>query len=134
MRKREVVKIDSKEYTVKELTVEEILDLMNNSTFFGGDSLKDKGVEEQEEKKDDIGILLGDVKLLMEKSCDFEFDDLKKLAPSEIKLLYDGWNKANSDFLSIVKVLGFSEILSNIKDAVLSNFSNLLVTSLKQGM
>jgi len=130
MRKREVIKIDAREYTIKELTVEEIIELTQGSVFFS-DTLK--GNEKQKlPDSDEIGRVKGDLKRVMEKCCDFTPDDLVKLAPSEINTLYDKFKEVNSDFLSFLKTMGVTEILGNIKELVLNRFLKTLVTSLRQ--
>jgi len=143
-RKREVVKIDDKEYTIKELTVEEIINISSGSVFFSG-LLKDDGVGKQDEsEKDkkksdlldnmDIVTIMSDLNRVMETCCDFKSKDLVKLAPSQIREIYNGFKKVNSDFLSCLKALGVAEAFINIKDAALSRFSKTLATLLKQDM
>ncbi len=144
MRKQETVKIDKQEFTIKELTVQEIIELTENNSFFVSKSLE--GVEEQGKQgsakakrkkgseQSDLGRIRKDVDAVMSKCCDFKFDNLKELAPSEIRILYDVFISVNSDFLEMLKVLGLDNILIAIKDALLSNFSKLLVTSLRMAM
>lgn len=146
MRKRNIVTIPGpdgspdKEFTVKELTVQEIIDLSGQSTFLGNKPLKGKSSSEEQEKQtgeqpfDDLALLTQDLNNVMKVACDFNLADLKKLTPSEIRLLYDAFNEVNQDFLDILKELGISDLLNGIRDAVLSNFSKQLVTSLKAAM
>lgn len=136
-RKRKVVEIDEKKYTVKELTIAEIIDLTENSIFFS-DTLKEKETDEQREpmtRKEQVKELMSmftDVGKVMEISCDFTVGDLKKLTPSQVREIYDKWREVNSDFFEIVKVLGVTEALKILREVALENFSNLLVAWLKQ--
>jgi len=146
-RKREVVKIDEKEYTIKELTVGEIIDITQGSVFFSG-PLKGDGVGEQDKSKkgdkakekksenltDEISGIMADFKRVMKTCCDFGPEDLVKLTPSQIREIYEGFKKVNSDFLSSLKALGVAEALVNIRDVALNRFSKMLVTSLKLDM
>lgn len=150
-RKREVVKIDDKEYTIKELTVGEIIDITQGSVFFSG-SLKDDGIGNEGEsksskskksKKDagkqeslaqEISGILSDLNRVMETCCDFGTEDIIKMTPSQIRELYDGFKKVNSDFLSSLKAVGVAEALVSIRDVALNRFSKMLVTSLRLDM
>lgn len=147
-RKREVVKIDDKEYTIKELTVGEIIDITQGSVFFSGplkgdgvggkDKSKEKKGKKEEKKSEDlageISSIMTDLERVMKTCCDFGPKDMIKLTPSQIRELYDGFKKVNADFLSSLKALGVAEALVNIRDVALNRFSKMLVTSLKQDM
>ena len=141
---RKTVKIDNAEYQFKELTVEEIIELTTGSQFFS-DKLKgaeDKQTDEKNEgeKKPDLEESLfdflvplsGDLKRIVEKSCDFKVEDLKKHTPSEIKQLYEAFEEVNKSFFDTIKVLGITEALTTIKEVILDNFSRMLVTLLNQ--
>jgi hypothetical protein len=134
MRKREVVKIDDKEFTIKELRIKDILEITQNSSFMKG-ALKGKSGEQSEEDfTQEIASIMEDFDKTMKYCCDFTTDDLKPLAPSEVKLLYNTFKEVNSDFLSSLKVLGVAEALLNIRDAITSKFSKTLAISLNQGI
>jgi hypothetical protein len=141
-RKREVVKIDEKEYTIKELTVEQIIDITSGSVFFssmlkGQDNGKQKDGEDKEKENsliDEIKLVKNDIQRVMEFTCDFKIEDLRKLTPSEIRTLYDAFMRVNSDFLSILEKVGAVELLTSIKDIVLNLFSRTLVTLSNQAM
>jgi len=126
MRLSKTVKIDSKEYTIKELTLNDIIELLQKSNFL---NTSGSGVEEQESsKKDDLTRLKSDLEEMMKRCCDFDIEDLKKqnVAPSEIKQLFDAFKEVNSDFLAGAKALGVTEIFTQLKVAALQNFSSLL--------
>lgn len=138
-RKREVVKIDGKEYCFKELTVIEIIELVSDNELFRailkGDVEDSSETASTEPKAKENKGFLGDFsdifsifKKVAEKSADFKIEELKNLAPSEIRLLYDGFKKANSDFFFILEKLGIQEMLFNLKDQAVATFSKTLVT------
>ncbi|MGD9156801.1 MAG: hypothetical protein PVG39_00205 [Desulfobacteraceae bacterium] len=141
------MKIDDKEYTIKELTVGEIINITQGSVFFSG-PLKGNGVGDKDKSKkgdeakgkksenltDEITDIMSDFKRLMKTCCDFGPEDLVKLTPSQIREIYDGFKKVNSDFLSSLKALGVAEALVNIRDVALNRFSKMLVTLLNQDM
>lgn len=136
MRKRKVVKIDEKEYTIKELSVQDIIDLTSGNSFLSGALLKESSSAGQDTKGGNLNMdgFNSDVAAIMAKCCDFSIADVKKMAPSEIRLLYDAFNEVNADFLAILKTLGIADILVHLKEAVLSGFSKQLATSLKAAM
>lgn len=127
-RMRKTVTVNDKEYTVRELTVQDIIDLMNDSIFFGAS----KG--NKPEGKNDFVLVAEDLSKAMKKCCDFDINDLKPLPPSEIKNIYNAFMEVNATFLEILKALGMTKVLEKIQEAILQNFSKLLVTSLKQGI
>lgn len=109
MRKRKIVKIDDREITVKELSVEDILDLqgLNLADF--------------------ESALAG----FLPRCTDIGLGALKKLAPSEIRLLVDAFREVNADFFLTAGWLGLDGLLANLKAAILRDFSELLADSLK---
>ena len=133
MRKKTTVTIDNKKYEIKELTVEEIIQLGQSNKFFGT-SNSDNGVEENpkndsvKDSVEDFDMLKSDIEAIMDASCDFKMSDLRKLAPSEINLLFEAFKEVNSDFFGWLKVLGIAELLDQIRAALLQNFSKMLVT------
>jgi hypothetical protein len=136
MRKSMVVKIDGKEFTIKELTLKEIIELLQESKFIG-DSQVGEGEQQTEKSMEEAMILKlqslpGDFDKLLEKSCDFKVEDLFTLAPSEIKIITDGFKEVNSDFLAALKHLGVTEAIQAIKDVALIRFSKTLAGLLNQ--
>ena len=118
MRKRKVIKIDDREITVKELTAEQILGMIEGEQDSIGD-LKSKALE-----------LYPDI-------IDIPLKDLKKMAPSEIKEIYDGFREVNAVFFDVARFVSKSsltkEFLKKIQSALLADFGCLLVDSLKPG-
>ena len=129
-RRREVVKIDDKEYSIKELTVQDIIDITSGSMFFSG-LLSGKSKEENpasnEPPLSEIQTILSDIDRVMEKTCDFKVKDLYHLAPSDIRKLYETFQKVNSDFLLVLEKVGAVELLAGIRDTALNHFSKALV-------
>lgn len=119
MRKREIIKIDEKEITIKEMTIKEIMGIMNNFTQTGETNLNSF-----RKQIDDILPLVTDITL----------DDILKMAPSEAKLVYEKIKEVNSVFFEMAESLGMIKVLGNLKDSIVGDFSSLVVDSLKQGM
>ena len=94
MRKREIVKIDDKEITVKELTVREILDVFN-------------GLSEASSPQE---ILLGDLPKLTDASA----EDLVSMAPSDLETLVEAAKRVNASFFKIAQRAGLGKILETI--------------------
>lgn len=133
-RKREVVKIDDREFTIKELTLEQIIDISNGSVLFSG-MLKGYDNEKQTDGEnqpktivDELKSAVDDIKRIMEFSCDFTTKDLVSLSPSEIRKLWETFKSVNSDFFFTIDKMGLLEILSGIKDVVLNHYSRALAT------
>lgn len=150
-RKTANVTLNGKDFNLKELTVGEIIELINESTLLSGKLNQGNGGGEQNAKtgqkaqegidddmfKDLLELSTGlnrDLSRMMEKCCDFSISDLKPLAPSEVKQLVDVFKEMNSDFLGVLKALGLLEVILEIKEATLSSFSKTLVTSLRADM
>jgi hypothetical protein len=155
MRKSDTVQIklddkNVKKFTVNELTVEEILELLQSSSVSqelasqsGADDPDGKKVQEEKQDDDivDDSVLGGlvelaagigaDMQRIMVKSCDFTIEDLKPLAPSDIRKIWDKYKEVNSDFLGTLKALGIMEAIQEYKEATLSSFSKVLVDSLR---
>lgn len=148
IRVKETVEIGDRKFTVQELTVREIMDLISGSAFVSGPSKKQKGVEaEQPEQPEEesaqvswdlmkefagIGV---DLEKIMKLSCvDFDIKDLVELTPSSIKKVVEAFKKVNDDFLSSLKALGVADALVEVRDAALSSFSKRLVTFSKLAM
>jgi hypothetical protein len=105
MRKREVVKIDGKEITVKELTVREVLDVFN-------------GLSESDDIKE---TLLGD----LPKLTDATADELIEMAPSDLETLVDAARRVNASFFKIAQRAGLGEIIETIMKTFKDDFLSL---------
>ena len=122
--KIEIEKGLTKEYTIKELTVKQILDLSQTNTFLGGGSKTKPGLNVPGFSI--INHLVSfkpEVERIMDVSCDFKFEDLIKLAPSDIKVLYDGFQEVNQTFLDVLEKLGITKILKSLQESFMNGFS-----------
>jgi len=146
IRMTEAVEIGDRKFTVQELTVKEILELISGSAFISGPLQKEEGVEDEaKEVKEEPAVnwalfqefagIGQDFEKLLKLSCvDFEIKDLMDLAPSSVKKVVEAFKKVNADFLSSIKALGVAEALMEVRDATLNSFSKTLATLSKQGM
>ena len=115
MRQRETVKIDDREISIKELTVQEILDRM-------------AGLEEN-------GDLIEAVRPLFEKILEgITFEELKRLTPSDIKLLWEAFKRVNAPFFEALAWTGLSNTLETIRKAFMSELLEKFSSSLKPGI
>ena len=121
MRKSKQLEIEghAKAFTINELTIEQIINFMQVDE--DSDPLGDLSVE---------GIKTLAEKYLPEVS-NVTLEDMRKMAPSEVMTLVEAFKEVNSDFLSVAQKLGLTEVLGNLKRAIMSDFSNLLVSLLK---
>ncbi len=118
-RRFDTVFLNDKEITVKELTVGEILDLMQ-SEGDADDSLTAFG-----RKADSF----------LQVSCGLALEDLKAFAPSQIKMLYEKFREVNQAFFDLARTLRAQEMLAGIgeelKRSLASDFRELLSASSK---
>jgi len=134
MKKFKIVKIQidektEKEFSVKELDVGEIINLSQQNPLFGG-ALNDS--EKTPMGKEDKGMfseftgISKSIEKVMELSCDFNKDDLKKLAPSDVKTLFDEWKEVNSTFLNLLDQIGVIKASKDILKKAMNDFSKML--------
>lgn len=119
MRKRKTIKIDGREFTVKELTVGEILEIFNEA---GNEQGQDRPLEQVQ----DLKVL---VERHLAKATDATIDDFKGMAPSEIKQIVAAFREVNSVFFDAAQRLGLGNLLEGLKSALLKDFSELAVAS-----
>jgi len=90
MRKIKTIKIDDKEFTVKELTVQQVWD----SKTSGG-------------KKDS-----DEIERLAALCCpELTTDVAMSMAPSELKQIWDTFKEVNADFLELAAYLGIDKVI-----------------------
>lgn len=105
MRQRKTVKLDDKEYTIFELNMRQVWDLVNNETEAGGSDLQR------------IERFLG-------YACpDMDREQLLDLAPSELRALWDVFREVNADFLGVLAGLGIidqltAEVTGLVRDSI----------------
>lgn len=113
MRKRETIKIDDREITIKELTVKQIIEI--------GDKVANPG--ERKNGDSDLDLLKDAFKQHLALGVDgIVFDELLSLAPSELKTIYDTFKEVNAVFFGIAQQIGFLDLLQKIKLELQSNF------------
>ena len=118
MRKREIIKIDDREITIKEMTIKEIMGILNNFTQM---------------KQTNLDGFRSQVNEILPLVTDIDLEDILKMAPSEAKLVYEKIKEVNSVFFEIAESLGMIKVLGDLKASIVSDFSSLLVGSLKPG-
>ena len=105
--------------TVHELTVKQIIDMLNSGDLGTGKSLDDA-------RK----FLVTN----MNKGTSLTLEQAQDMAPSELKKVYTAFKEVNSVFFEVAREAGLLNLLSELKKAVAEDFSKLLVGSLKQVM
>ncbi len=106
MRQRKTIKIDDKEITLQELTVADILEFQGRLT--GADASTE-------------GFMTVVADLLPRITRDMNLDDLKKMAPSEIEKLIDGFREVNAPFLRGISWAGLGDLLNHLRNALVAD-------------
>lgn len=125
MRKTNTFEIEGyeKKFMVKELTIKEIMSLMNEGLLDGDQ--KSTGME--------IAKLKETFETRLLPLCsNIEMSDLSEMAPSELKLLWEKFKDVNSDFFVIARKAGAEKILAQLKEAIIADFSSYVVDSSSQ--
>jgi len=131
---RKVIKIDDTEITVKELTVDEILQVGEIITSLPGGE-DDKG---EVSGADDVApdtvlpTTITSVKDILDKHLSMAVDgitmaELTKLAPSDLQKIYTAWREVNAVFFVVAQQAGLTDLLRTIKEAVQKDFLSSLV-------
>lgn len=117
MKRLKRIEIDGqkKPFEVWEMTVAQVLEFAQREDLFSELSLKDF-VRLAEE--------------LLPEFTNATVDDLKKLAPSEIRELWEGFKEVNSDFFDVARAVGLTGLLEHLQRAIISDFSKLLASLL----
>ena len=136
MKLKQEVEIDEKKYTVTELSVENIINLINDSFF-----LKKKEEKDIEQTKQDLtaltenfvlsnildqlegfSIAKSELEKMIDLCCDFSLSDLKPLTPSEIQQIIEAFKQVNNPFLCVLKKLQIHTILKQQWQVYLTTF------------
>ena len=129
MRIRKTVKIDDREYVIRELTVREIINLFQETI--------DKASEAGAEKTTDITFFKEEVERFLKIAVEggFKTEDLMDMAPSEIDLLFQEFKEVNEVFFRIARSVGIEKtvmkMLDELRALILKDFSERLVISSK---
>lgn len=119
MRRTKNVEIEghAKSFIINELTVAQVMGLMQREDLF---DVEDQSIEKIQRIANEMLPLFSNVTI----------EDLKKMAPSEIRTLWDAFKEVNSDFFDVARALGLTEVLETLRRAIMSDFSKLLVSLL----
>lgn len=131
MRRSKTFKIDGYEQQIeiKEMTVREIIELAQ--TGDGKLFAKDNG--EGETKGGTLADLRDFIATdFLPKCTNLKIEDLLDLTPSAIEEIFDKFKEVNSAFFAMAGKTGLAEFGKNIKQAIINDFSAMLVGSLRQ--
>lgn len=112
MRRHKIIKIDEAEISVKELRVQDYLDF-----------LAEVG---------DAGGLMEELEKWLPRGTDLKIEDIKKMAPSELKAVYDAFREVNTDFFEIAGRLGLDQMAARLKESFMKELSGALSGSLRR--
>ena len=119
MRKTITFKIEGydKSFIVKELSVKEIISLMQDDGVQGQDlnNLKDVFTEK-----------------LLPLCVNVELDELIEMVPSDIMIIWNHFKTMNEDFFGMAQKLGLADMVEDLRKAAISDFLKLLAASSKQ--
>lgn len=116
-RKTEVLKIDGKEYTVRELIVSELLEL--SRVLEAGLTLD--------------GIRQTADELLPKMAEGLTFDEALTMAPSDLAVIWEKFRAVNRPTFQAAKAVGADVVLQTIKAQVLKSFWELSAGQSRQG-
>ncbi|RLC88913.1 MAG: hypothetical protein DRJ03_01340 [Chloroflexi bacterium] len=118
-RKTETFKIEGydKSFTVTELTVKQIIGLVQDDVQTAGDDF------------DALRSIFADKVLPLASNVTME--DLVEMAPSDIKEFWDHFYKVNSVFFEMARKSGLKAVLETLQTAILSDFGKWLAGSLR---
>jgi hypothetical protein len=109
MPKSKTVKIDDKEFTIKEMSVKVIRTILETA---------------ERAEEDDF---FKEAETLIPQITGIKLDDIEEMAPSEIKILWKAFLEVNADFLSAIERLGIKEaFISSIQKHLTDAFADLL--------
>jgi len=121
MRKTKSFKIKGydKQYEVKEMTVREIIDLIQDKALDG-----DLTLDGFKEYFSDQLPKFTNIK---------DLDEIIDMAPSELTEIWENFSEANSVFFAVARKAGLEQILGKLKAAIIADFLSWLVPLSKSG-
>jgi len=128
-RKTKTLKIEGlkEDVVIQELTVRQIVDLVDNDNLFAM-TKGDKGLVGNLKEAIDSHFL--------ELCTNIKTKDFLDMAPSDVKEIWDAFKEVNSVFFDMARQAGLMEVVNKIKDDVVAtikeDFSKLPVGLLKQ--
>lgn len=114
MAKKKVVTIEGRDITVRELTVADILSLVEDAENIG------------------LSQILGRCGDMIPRAVDCDAAFLRGLAPSDLEILYEAFRDTNHVFFRVAAVAGLPQILTSMRDQVVGNFLQLFSGSLER--
>lgn len=127
MRRVKDVQVDKTVYTVRELTVKEIINLFQRVEKKSPDS-------EDTDTTDSIGYLKSELQQMLALGLegDYKVEDFYDMSPSELKQIYEAFKEVNSVFFGIARQVGMGELLEQVIRQIRIAFSEVLVSSLNR--
>lgn len=118
-RKTNTFKIEGykKQFEVYELTVKQIIGLIQDKALEGNLSL------------DDFREYFDRV---LPKLSNVTIDELLEMVPSDIKLLWEEFSTTNETFFEVARKSGLESLVGQLKKAIIADFSKWLAGSSKQ--
>lgn len=116
MKKRQIVKIDDKEISIKELTIKELIFLCHRAGWVS--NLSDMGLEKMSETYKDIPLQT----LILSFASDLTIKDIIAFAPSELQVIYNEFVKINEVTFDTAKFLGIDKVLEDLKTKLIREF------------
>lgn len=120
--KTKSITIRDKSFTLKELPVRVLWNLINNE------------INEKEDKENNISILDRGREFLKLACPELTKNELLKLYPSEIEELWEGFKEVNSSFLEMSRTIGLGEALVGSVRGIVTSSMKLSALSLHQAM
>ena len=110
MRKRKTIKIDDSEFTIIELTVRQVWDLVNTA-----------------DKQDDVGS----VERLLQQACpELTREKAMGMAPSELDQIWQAFKEVNAVFLELARAAGLeTALIEAIKNEVTNSIAQFVPVS-----
>jgi len=106
-----------KSFTVYELTVKQIMDLM-----------------QQDIQDTTLTGLTAQFESFLPLASDIKLPQLYDMTPSDIKIIWERFKEVNDTFFVVSQQAGLGDLLGALKKAIVEDFGKLLVSSSKQDM
>ncbi|KKM00924.1 hypothetical protein LCGC14_1799580 [marine sediment metagenome] len=133
VRLRQVLHIGDKEITVLELTVGDIIDLgylVTGQMAPDADEADGAGAGNKDAAGEDL-FSIGGIQKLLEQHLELgvqgaKLEDLRRMAPSELKVLYEAFKEVNTVFFEVAQQVGLKDLLRTLQETVRKDFLNSL--------
>jgi len=109
-RKTKTLQIDDREVEVRELTVRQIIDLVESDKLFSTGEDSKEGL---------LGSLSDTLDAHLLKLCtNIKTEDFLEMAPSDIKEIWNAFREVNATFFDVARQAGLLEAIENIKEEI----------------